>query len=407
MADFPDFKTLFRVARDEALLRGGQLTLSAVDRDGSDANILLAAAAFAADEVVGQLVNVAAGVFLDSANGQALDRLVFDRYSLLRKAASPSIGTVQFTTTSANPTAFTIQSGTTLQTSDGVQFITTQAETFPMGAVGPITVPVRSTLAGANQQAASNTISSIIAQITNQAPDLAVTNLLATAGADDAEDDTSLRNRARLFFTTSRKGTLAAIEAAALAVPGVTSAKAVEVSDVLGRPNRFVQLIITDQFTDALVQQGINPPAYQTQSQQLAQTIFDSLSDTRAAGMFVQVFVAAVVLQPVTLKLRFVAGVDVDFVATAARAAIAAYINSLNPGQSLTIDGMLGILETVGGLQFVGDEITSPAGDVIPQALQVIRTSLTLVQAGAIQTDSSAAVLAGTTLPDVFVIRNL
>jgi len=63
-------------------------------------------------------------------------------------------------------------------------------------------------------------------------------------------------------------------------------------------------------------------------------------------------------------------------------------------------------LKTVGGLAFVGDEVVSPAGDVVPGPLQVIRTSLGLVQAGAIQTNSSAAVLAGTTVPDVFVIRS-
>ena len=72
--DFPNFQTLFQIARNEALVRNPQLSQDAIEREGSDANILIASACAAADEVVGQLTAVSAGLFLDSANGDALDR---------------------------------------------------------------------------------------------------------------------------------------------------------------------------------------------------------------------------------------------------------------------------------------------------------------------------------------------
>lgn len=405
--DFPTFLDLFRVARDEVLVRSSQLTLDAVERDGSDSNILLATSSAVADEVVGQLVDVEAGVFLDSASGQALDKLVFDRTGIVRKAAAPGIGSVQFSTTAPNPAAFTITANVILQTTDGIQYITTSTELFPLLSTGPITVPIRSVLAGSNQQAQQNTITNIVTSIPGSPTDLVCTNVLATAGADDAESDADLRSRARQFFLTLRKATIPALEAGALAVPGVRRATAIEVIDVLGRPARLVQLVVADAFTDALVNQGVDPPAYQLQSQQLTLAVFAALSDVRAAGINVQVFVAQLVLQTITLRLRFHAGVNVDLVALTARATVVATVNGLSPGDTLSVSALESALQTVTGLDWQGDEIVSPAGDVVPQALQVIRTSLALTNASALQTDSSAAVLTGTINPDAFIVAGL
>lgn len=404
MPDFPDRNQLFRVERDEVLARNADISLEAVEREGTDANVLLAAASAAGDEVVAQLIAVCAAQYIDSAQGPVLDKLVFDRYGLVRKPASPATGSVQFRTTAPNPATFTIPIGTIVQTADGIQFITTGAVIFLIGATGPVVATVRSVLAGSSQQAQTNTITSIVSPIPGQPTDLAVNNPLATAGADDAESDADLRDRARQFFSTARRGTLAAIEQGALAVPGVRRATAIEVIDVLGRPARVVELVIADAFTDALVQQDTNPPSYQVQSQSLAQTVFDGLLDVRAAGMFVQVFVAQVIVQPIILNLTFSAGVDANFVALVARATVVAKVNSLRPGQTLVVADLLTALQGVAGLAFTGNEIETPSGDVVPRALQVLRTSLNQTTiCVAIQTDGAAAVLANTTNPDNFI----
>ena len=111
MSDFPSQDVLFRVFRDEVLARNEKLALDAVERDGADANVLGASACAVGDEVIGQLADVAAAGWLDSAEGDALARLVFDRYSLVRKQAGVAMGSVEFSTTGPSPATFTIPAG--------------------------------------------------------------------------------------------------------------------------------------------------------------------------------------------------------------------------------------------------------------------------------------------------------
>jgi len=378
---FPTRQDFVRISRDEILSQNSALALDAVDRDGADANVIVAAISAAADEVINQLADVEAGQFLDSAEGTKLDRWVFDRYQLVRKPPAPAFGSVEFRLAAANPAAFTIPVSLVLSTSDGRQYVTTQATVFPLASLGPIVAPVRSVLAGLKQQAAALAITSIVGTISGSPAGITLKNSLATAGAADGEKDADLRDRARRFFTTAEKGTLKAIEAGALAVAGVRRATALEIIDVSGRPARVVQLIIADGFTDALANLGANPISYQTQSQQLALTVFNSLSNVRAAGIYVQVLVAQIILQPVLLNLHFQAGVNVDLVANTTRSTIVAFVNNLAPGATLDPADLLTAISTVPGLDIKGDEIQSPPGTVDPTPLQVIRTMLALVSA--------------------------
>ena len=399
MPDFPTFSDLQRVARDEILLRNGKVSRDAVERDGMDANILVAAACAVGDEVVGQIAELAASLFLDSAVGQALDHLAFDRYGLVRKPASASLGTVQFQTAAGALVTFTIPVGTVLATTDGRQFITTENAIYPVGSVGPLAVTVRSVLAGADQNAKSGTITSITGVFPSQPTNITVQNPYATAGGADSELDDSLRERARRYFTTVRRGTLGALEEAALGVPGVRSAKAFEVVDALGRPARLVQLVVTDAFTEQFVTYDVTPPRYEVQSQYLASRVFNALSDVRPAGMYVQTQVANVVLQAVQLALTFSAGVNVQDAALRARAAMVNYTNGLAPGVPWTYQDASTVLKAVSGLVPGGSTIISPAGSVSAKPLQAIRTSLGLVAATAAQNDQP--IITGTN-PDAF-----
>ncbi len=301
--DFPNFRTLFQIARNEALVRNAQLTQDAIDREGSDANILIASAVAATDEVVGQQITVTSGLFLDSASGDALDRLLFDRYGLVRKVASAAVGSVAFSTTAVNPSPFTIPSGTQLATSTGLSFETVGGMLFPAGTTGPIYVTVRSLLAGANQQAAINTINNLVGTVPSSPTDLVVTNPIATAGASDRESDTEFRERGRSFYTTVQRGTLSAITQGALSVPGVVSASTYEFLDSSGLPNKRVGCVIADKYTDSLANYTTVPPVYEAQSKVLAQQVFNALEAYRPAGVFVQVQLAQVVPLPVSLSL--------------------------------------------------------------------------------------------------------
>lgn len=381
MADFPNASTLFQIARNEALAKNGRLSRDAFDRQGADANILAAAMAAVGDEVVGQLVDVAKGLYLDSAEGEQLDRLVFDRYGLIRKPASAALGSVQFTTATAAPAAFTIPNGTKLASSDGLQYATVGDSVFPLGSVGPIVVMVQSVLAGINQAAKAGTITSIVDQISGAPSTLAVVNTLATDGADDAESDDSLRARAQRFFSTARRGTMQALVAGALATPGVRTAQGFEVLDSYGRPARFVQLFISDAYTDKLAIFSTVPPAYEAQSAAIVQSVQNTLNEYRAAGMYVDVQVAQVVMQPILLQLQFQAGVDVNQTAYLARVAAVNYVNNLAPGAPIRVADLRQAVQRTPGILITGQEVASPPGDVVPKPLQVLRTSVQIVTA--------------------------
>lgn len=403
MPDFATFNDLFRVGRDEILLRSGKISRDAVEREGMDANILVASAAAVGDQVIGQLAKVEAGTFLDSAKKDALDRLVFDRYGLVRKPASASLGTVQFTTAAPAGVSFTIPVGVRLQTPDGTQFVTDESVVFGAATVGPLACAARSVLAGGSQNVKAGQINSIVSTITSQPADLKVINPFATTGGDDTEDDDSLRDRARRFFTTVRRGTLGALEEAALGVPGVRKAAAFEVVDALGRPARVVQLVVTDSFTEQFIDFTSIPPRYQVQSQLLATQVFNALADVRPAGTFVQVIVANVILQSWQLALSFNAGADVNSSALQARAAIVAYNNSLVPGAQINFNDALKKLEVVPGLAKSGNNIVTPAGNVVGKPTQVLRTSLGLVSAVAAQ--NNQPIITGTN-PDAFILAS-
>jgi hypothetical protein len=376
--DLPTYDQLRQIARDELLQKNSKITAEAVDLPGTDAFALVAAAAAVGDEVVGTLARQQAALLLGSARGKDLDRLVYDRYKLLRKAAAPAIGSVTFSLPIAAVSDFSIPARTLLQTSDGIQFVTINEGLFITGST-TLSVPVRATVAGLQTQARPATITNLIGAVPLAPAGLTVSNPLATAGAANAELDDSLSSRALNFFETARRGTLGAIQQGALAVPGVATATTFENLDALGRPARSVQLLVTDAFTEQLAQGSSVPPAYATQSAVFTQAVFDGLIESRAAGINVEVHLAKVVLQTVILGLAFRAGYDVDQTALQARAAIVGYVNSLAPGASFVVSGAVTALRSVPGLLVSGNEVLSPAGGVVPTPLEVLRTAMSYV----------------------------
>jgi len=380
--DFPTFPQLVRIARDEVLIRSNALTAAVVDRPGTDANAMVAAGAVVGDSVVGQLVQVQAATYLSSAQAKDLDRLVFDRYGILRKPATPALGEVQFRTSPAVVVGFSIPIGTSLQTSDGLQFKTTATVLFPSGSAGPITVPVTSTLAGLNQNARPGVITSVPKAIPGAPLSLTASNALATVGAGDAETDEELRSRAALYYTTAQRGTLTALERGALATPGVRTATAYEATNVRADPARWDQVIIADQFTQQFVKTVGTTAGYETQAQNLAVQVAATLMEFRAAGMYVQVLVGVVQLVGITLALRVRAGFDAVNVGNQAKAFAQAYVNALSAGQSLVIADLQASISRAVGLEPLGGSVVSPTADMAAGPTQVFRTSTSLVTIG-------------------------
>jgi hypothetical protein len=393
--DAPTHDDLFRVARDAMLAANPRLTRATIERQGTDYNAITAGMVAVGDEVVAHNTIICASQILDACRGDKLTRYAFDKYNTLRKPASVSLGSVQISSPTLALVGYTIPANLKLSATDGKQYVTTS--TFPVtsGTSGPYTVSVKSSLAGKSQQAGVGTITSILDPITNAPAGMRVTNPLATAAADDEEEDEDLRIRARNFYETQRAGTMSALELKAISYPGVRKAAAFETVDVLGRPSKSVELVISDAFTDVLI--NTVDASYQVQSQVLADLVYASLSDTRGAGIHVNVYVAQVILLSVLLALNFTADADIEDTALRARAAIVSYVNSLKPGGDFSIDDALTSLKGVPGLVVMGTEILSPVGNVAAANGQVLRTSLAFVRASTLQPDRA---LQGSTNPD-------
>lgn len=377
MATFPGFEQIFERGRNEILARQGLLSRESVQRDGSDANVMVASGAAMGDLVMFQLIRMWNALFFRTATGSDLDRLAMDRYGLVRKSASAALVPVVFSAEEGPENDVTIPAGTQLATETGVKFQTTESVVWTAGETETAPVACASSLAGANQQVAINSITVISVPITDAPDSVTVTNPLASAGAADAETDVDFRARCIAFPQTLLQGTLTAIEQAGLSTPGVQSAAAYEILDSEGHQVGLVQLIIADAYTDTLAQLNQNPASYQTQSQQLAAQVVLRLRDARAAGVYVEVIVAQVVLEPLVLALSFSAGASVNGAALAARIAAQNAVNALRPGQTLDPSSIKAACETVPGV--INCTVVTPAGPVIPTQLQVLRTSLGLV----------------------------
>jgi hypothetical protein len=154
---------------------------------------------------------------------------------------------------------------------------------------------------------------------------------------------------------------------------------AFEPMDSAGVQARVVTLMITDTFTEQLIDVVGTVPTYAAQSSAFTSVVRSGIRNVRAGGIYVDIQIAAIVLLGMTLVLRFEAGVDTTSVAVQARTMIVEYVNGLAPGVPYVPADALNILRRVPGLIVTGAEIYSPAGTVQPRPLEALRTHLGLV----------------------------
>ena len=206
---------------------------------GSVARTILEVNSAALADLYVLVAKIAAGGYLDSAEGEWLDLLAWSQYNETRKPATYAQGIVQLR---ARPGLgpYTIQPGQLwLGTPDGLRFSNMDGGTLPQG--GTLTITVRAESPGKAYNVPAGTISIMHTPL----PGVTVTNppnWLTQAGAD-AESDESLRNRCRLKWATLGTGmTRAAYEYYALSAhPSVTK---VRVLDNLPRGQGTVDVVV-------------------------------------------------------------------------------------------------------------------------------------------------------------------
>lgn len=354
------------IARGEARPTNQRISRDAIFTEGTDINIILASSAAMADEATRHIALRCAALFLDSAEGDDLDRLVSDRFgtNVIRKQASQAVAPLQFTRPNPAGGAVALTVGAKVRTGGGTEFALTQALAIPAGSTAPVTVNAQAVVPGTTGNVAGGTILQFVQAPPD--PDLAVTNPTAATGGADVESDASFRGRARDFYRAARRGTLAAIEFGARSVAGVSSATAVEILDTDGDPTGHVQLFVADTNGQA--------------NQILADAVRLALDDFRAAGIVVDVFGATPRFEDITLRLRFTTGTDTAAAVEELRFLIVVAVNALGPNEILPVSLLYQQARRVPGIIVLDDSVQEPLGDVVPNLGEIIKTSADLVK---------------------------
>lgn len=371
--DIPTREDLFQIGAQEVFARGAarperaRITPTAVFTQGTDINVVIAACSAMGDEGLRHLALRMAALFIDSAEDEDLDRLVADRYSseIPRKQAGPAVVDLQFTRPipPSSGLATSLPVGFKLRTATGIEFTLTEAVAFPINSAGPQFGAAVAVLAGSAGNVGANRITQFATPPDD--PTIVVTNPDVAAGGQDVESNASYRERARDFFRTARRATLSAIEFGALTVDGVVSARAIEIVDEHGDPTGHLQLFIADSLGQS--------------NAILATAVRNALLEFRAGGIPVQVVTTTPRLESISYQLAFRAGTDTRAAANQLKALTVAAVNLLEPGEALQQSLLLALARSIPGAIVPVSAVQVPAGDVVPDSGQVIKTDLSLV----------------------------
>jgi Baseplate J-like protein len=361
MVLLPSRLDFYTVGRNYVIGRAKQIDPAVVDVEGSNANILVAVPSFMAQAVTRHFAEALRAHTLD-ATGEDLDREVLDRFPKLpRKGAAPAVAPIEFSRASAAAGAGSIPVGTRLQSLAGVDYVTLTNASFGASQLSGVQADARAVQAGFEYQVGANQIRRFADASQIFDPTIQVNNPDAAAGGAPREEDPDYANRARAYGNIT--GTLAAIEAGALTVPGVASALAAEVLSN-GVPARLVTLVVADLA-------GVC-------NRVLAAQVVAKLREFRGGGVGVVVLSSVPEMVSVELALQFVAGVDTATLASNIRSAVVDYVNGLGAGQSLLRGDLFAVLSRYKsqGLVVGSGSIPTPAGDVVPDPGRTLRARL-------------------------------
>lgn len=366
--DAVTFEDLIDVAVDHVVATpGSRITEAAIRRPGSDLDLTIGSAAAMGEEVVGQLADVTAGLALDTAEGEALDRFVFDLpFPVERNPAAPALTPVRFTRPAATAGAGTLPAGTRVSFG-GVVFRTLLDA--PVGS-SALTVDVdaqaENTGPGGNLPAGqSGTVLDTVFDTT-----FTVTNTEIAAGGRVVESDASLKSRAR-ELQTAPAGLLSSIENGAKTVDQVVHATAAEELDADGIQTGYVSLVISD--------------ANGNSNSTIASAVSAVLDEYRGAGIPVTLQQGVARLEDMVFACLFAPGFDTNVTFDQGAKRALAYVNTLDPEERFYPENAVSAFLGDGNPATTGlinAKLLEPSGPVQPAATEVIRSSRALISQG-------------------------
>lgn len=355
----PSFDDLYNIGKAELQALKPELFVN----EGDVTDVILNAAAAMADKCIQESIKNLRKTFLNSAEGDDLTTLVQDHYGINRTDATAAVGTVTFTRSAGPLSAGSIPTGTVL----GTDF-NTNGERFEYTTDGPVVwadtetgskdVNITASATGPESNASIGAVSNIVSNIFDS--NITVTNADRIAGGNNEETDAELRERARNFPATLRRGTLAALEFGAKQVDTVVNATATE--DTL---TGDVDLYVSD--------------ADGNSNAQMVADVTTEIEEWRCAGTDVTITGGAVTSQDITVDWSSVStvvrsGFDPAAVEAEVESALINAAKKLKIGETLFKSVILGAIKNVDPDNILEVDVPTPATNVAPAtANEVIR----------------------------------
>lgn len=300
--------------------------------------------------------------FLDGAEADKLTALVDDHINMQRNPATAASVDVTFTRTSGGAGGTTAVGFTVASTFDAagnsVLFTTNTPITWGAGDNGPHIVTCAASVLGAAGNASAGTVTRLVS--TPFDPTVACTNAADAAGGNEEESDPELRDRARNFWITLRRGTLASLEQGAL--DGVASVRVASASE--DPTTGAVTLVVGD-----------------SNGNSTAQMVSDTETVTeqwRAGGSLVTIVGATQLAVAITgvMIFRKNSGADPLVYAPLVVAAITARMAKFKQGETMYLDAIkaAGIAVAPNVLEAI--QLSTPLIDTVPTTSQTIRAGV-------------------------------
>ena len=328
--------------------------------DGCDMMVRLYALAAEVQALLAQADWVLDQSFPQTAVGQYLDYHAQTR-ALTRLAAARAEGVLRFSSSGAAAADYAIGEGTTVMTSGGVRFETTEAAVLKKGE-SYVDVPARAMEAGADGNAVAGAVHIMAAYPVGVAR---CVNPAAFTGGSDEESDEKLRGRILASFKRLPNGANAAFyEQEAMSFPNVAAAKAVG----RARGTGTVDVYVTTH--------GGAP------TDELLDEIEEVLQKKREIA--VDVKVKAPTQKGVDIKAELAAeeGWTMQEITDAAKAALGAYFTGERLGEAVYASKLASILYGVEGVE--NCHLIAPAADISAGATELpVLGTVTITEIGA------------------------
>lgn len=358
----PSFEDLFNLGKAEAILKRPALGV----RTGDITEMLISGAAAMADRLIGWFAERISATFLDGAQGDDLTLLAADHWAIQRREATKAVATVTFNRAGADATPQTIAIGSTVASAvdsqgNDVRYLTTSAATWGISENGDKTVNVEAVTAGlAGNLADADLITRLITTPPAGGTYTITASTLPAGGAEEESDD-ELRDRVRLYPSTLRRGTIAALEYGAKSTEEVAVAKANAIQDSSG----LVTVYVSDasgNSTGDTVAVGPSIVADGTMTKYVAIELYD----WACAGALVNVTGGAVQTVDIDIVLSVKIGVDVNQLVADIQDSVESRVNKLNIGDTLYLSDIISAVKAVDPDNIVNVEITDPLVNTVP-----------------------------------------